>query len=879
MRPDIIRITSGKAYRLDGYERYILTAVGTVFTALLEGQVQENLEVAPLTSEWISLATITSGALITRAVETPFIRVTTTSGAVTFHLQKLDRIPRPDIIKMISGKAYRLDDYEGFTVSAIGTGFTATLEGQVQENLEGATVALEWVTLAAFTDGTPLTRVVETPFIRLNVTSGTPSFHLQKLVRMPETSKVLKLLNTSGPTTPEFFGAIGDGITNDTGAWINALNSGNTIQAKKTYKIDPNVLSLPNGCQIEFVGAASMVLTGAGSVFKVIGGRTGINVVGGTYTGTLLSMALKLIDASGGRIENATLNGPAALATERTGNPIYSAVTDSMKTLYAEVVGCIGLTGSAVIPAIDFRFVKRGLAHKNFFTGYQHGIMWWGGDSNPGVDGALANLRKTENITITENTVTDTMGGIWGSMGKKIYVANNTVLRCSDVGIDFEGSVDGVATANVVEECVYACLATFFYNSNIIFSENTARQSVTGRAIINNWDYTQLRISKDIFYRDNILIGVGVLTAAGTMNGPIANVTFERNACTNVTVDLTATNGKEFDIRGNKFHYTIALPASTTAFKVDNTSGGFRADISNNTWTSSVTQLASTTALWVKHQDFSASGVVFLEGNKVLDGWQDATQMRVENASGNAGIYLQSFLTNNVLNTAKLVRSEIGARRGRMISRGNVDGSGNGFMLQLGGGYLRPDDAPDGWPYYDTEENYQLNKRGDSWVYLPWNYTVPAYISLGRGKTYTSTPAANTGYTDSGTKLTDGTMGADDYRDGQYVAWNNLSVVFVIDLGSSMAVSGARVQSMNQAGDGVYAPASVFVETSPDNATWASLATQTSSVSISRSGEDKRRVFTLSGSSRSARYIRFTIAKSTAVAAPLTAIAEIQVST
>lgn len=91
MRPEIVKMTSGKAYRVDGYDGFTLTAVHVgAFSAVLEGQVQTNLETTPIEAEWIPLQTLVTQGLYAFDTTTPFLRVRVLSGAPVIHLQKYE---------------------------------------------------------------------------------------------------------------------------------------------------------------------------------------------------------------------------------------------------------------------------------------------------------------------------------------------------------------------------------------------------------------------------------------------------------------------------------------------------------------------------------------------------------------------------------------------------------------------------------------------------------------------------------------------------------------------------------------------------------------------------------------------------------------------
>ena len=88
---------------------------------------------------------------------------------------------RPDIIEMFPGKAVRLDGYEGYVLSATSAvSFALIIEGQVQANLEIATLPAEWLTLDTLIAPGFLKRRAFMPFIQFRFTSGTARVMIQK---------------------------------------------------------------------------------------------------------------------------------------------------------------------------------------------------------------------------------------------------------------------------------------------------------------------------------------------------------------------------------------------------------------------------------------------------------------------------------------------------------------------------------------------------------------------------------------------------------------------------------------------------------------------------------------------------------------------------
>ncbi|MGQ7297604.1 right-handed parallel beta-helix repeat-containing protein [Quadrisphaera sp. KR29] len=127
-------------------------------------------------------------------------------------------------------------------------------------------------------------------------------------------------------------------------------------------------------------------------------------------------------------------------------------------------------------------FSSHGVVSGCTVEGADHGIQFWGGDAakeplGTGGDPAHAVV----GLTISGNTVRDvTGGGIWGSRGRAVVVRDNTVERCGDVGVDFEGCTASRATGNRVTDAGNAGLAVFYGSTACTFARNRVVQSGAG---------------------------------------------------------------------------------------------------------------------------------------------------------------------------------------------------------------------------------------------------------------------------------------------------------------------------------------------------------------------------------------------------------------
>lgn len=237
------------------------------------------------------------------------------------------------------------------------------------------------------------------------------------------------------------------------------------------------------------------------------------------------------------------------------------AQSDYNKCKNITVKNCNG-TGTFIkggLAAILIQYATDVIIENNNLTGYRHGIMWWGGDSNPEKDGAPENERKCKNILVIGNKVENAEGGIWGSMGRNVTVENNDVKNCSDVGIDFEGCDDSKAIGNRVIDAKNGNLATFFLNRNISFINNTAISTkADGYAVIKIYNSSlDADNNSGIFFEGNNITatnGEGYFYVE-----PCGFLTIKNNAFNNVCIKTIAYNHGNFLIKDNKFNMSNAI--------------------------------------------------------------------------------------------------------------------------------------------------------------------------------------------------------------------------------------------------------------------------------------------------------------------------------
>ena len=322
----------------------------------------------------------------------------------------------------------------------------------------------------------------------------------------------------------------------------------------------------------------------------------------------------------------------------------------------ASVSGVSGIQGYYV----DGMFVNN-----SQFDNYDHGIFYWGGDSNHVANGAIANERKAKNIQVRTSTIKNVReGGIWGSMGDGVKLYDNLCDTGGDVGIDVEGSFNVEVVGSTVRGFANGNFTTFFLGQNNLFDRNTSITTVDGQAAFsirnssNSTDNDQVTVRS---FTARAEVGIGVITG-----DTVRKLILDGVDATNVRLNHAPVNGEIIEFRGrNTFRLTRALAANQAAVRVGNVSSlitleGVRVE-------SSVAQPITARGIEVTSGDFNNTATAYIRDNAVKGFTIDIV---ADNASTNAGISNRFFLSGNRSETnANIVINEVqsGAVKGTYI--------------------------------------------------------------------------------------------------------------------------------------------------------------------------------------------------------------------
>lgn len=258
--------------------------------------------------------------------------------------------------------------------------------------------------------------------------------------------------NASTTVSPLWYGAVGDGIADDTAELQAALNNAGVrpVLIDATYKISSQIVVNEDG----------QTILGAGG--KVIAANN-VDIFKTTKTGTIF----KGIATEGGE-----------KVFEVGNEAVFGAHTPSGHNTVIENCRSIG--------ALDFVvawYANNICVKNNTATGVrQYATQLWGGDANmlaggyPGpnvyglVGGEVSGNTFTGFLTTPESV--NVSAGIWTACADKVTVHDNYIARFRDVGVDFEGSRNCIAHDNIIINIGNGGLGAFFQNRHCSYHDN-----------------------------------------------------------------------------------------------------------------------------------------------------------------------------------------------------------------------------------------------------------------------------------------------------------------------------------------------------------------------------------------------------------------------
>ena len=312
---------------------------------------------------------------------------------------------------------------------------------------------------------------------------------------------------------------------------------------------------------------------------------------------------------------------------------VYDIVAvDTLKE--KRVIVNIGFTLDFVINNID--------AKNSMFP-----AMFWGGDSNTNINGSASNERKVKRGIISKIKGYDCTALAWGSMGEKILITECIGEYFSDVGVDFEGCLNCIATNNFVKNAKNGNFTTFFLNKKVRFSNNISELTGSLRHHYLSYNMSQSDLDIDgVVFSDNLLTSFDTVGLISDYSGTIGNINILNNSLKNVCIDVSTLNANGCAIKNNNLFFSMALAQSPIKASTKNTF----ARIEGNSITTDVAQVVSPITLY--HSDYNYHGQYQIYNNIVKGSFKFAISFL--NASVNTGILMDIYLNNNKFSSDRI---------------------------------------------------------------------------------------------------------------------------------------------------------------------------------------------------------------------------------
>lgn len=373
-----------------------------------------------------------------------------------------------------------------------------------------------------------------------------------------------KLVNgTLGFVTPEMYGAVGDGVTDDTNALSSCFsNSSGLVILDKTYKVT-DLINIPDNTTIICSGEIKHSLTNAQSGVFVFGNNC--HWYGGTFTGSgavssyiSTKSVIYALTKSGIKLSGITINDTPYVYTICLENCNNSIVYNCEIKNYTYGGICL-LNGNKNI-VIESNSILYGneTGHANR---YPISFSLYDGNVNP--------FPKAENIRVLNNYIEDFTPfweGIDGHGGEHIIVSRNTIIGT------FSGIVIGGDSSNR-------------YNANdIVITDNIIILPTSGT------QYAKTNSGVNISRVSNIVISNNEIKNAGYLGNTVSigssitlalayAVQVENNKLLDCQGDVIYISGcEDIQIKNN---YAVGI-SSMSQFFVDFTGLSDRVMISDN---------------------------------------------------------------------------------------------------------------------------------------------------------------------------------------------------------------------------------------------------------------------------------------------------------
>ncbi|WP_159839476.1 hypothetical protein [Burkholderia sp. 8Y] len=468
-----------------------------------------------------------------------------------------------------------------------------------------------------------------------------------------------------------------------------AIMSGTPVRlAAGHYRID-DTLALRSGSTLVGAGDATVLLWTKpvlGTIFSIFAAErvTGVRLENfsvvdssGSMTGYVLA-GYNVQHASVARLSARGL-AIAAFLPAREAEDKYNRVTIELSdagfngSAYLSVTGCTAedvAESPDARAAVLFRYCVQWSVTDCSFANIPFGVQWWGGDSDPAVDGGIGNRRKCIDGKVTNVKAVHCIAGVWGSMGDDVHVVRCEVDAASDVGIDFEGCVDCSASQNRVSHCKNGNLTIFWWNVGISFVENVSKQIRSDYPHVRVYNAAQDIRNRSLLVKSNRFSTEGAIGVVDTGSGCVESLTFEGNELLDTSINFVANNLRYVNVMRNRTVFTrLLLQPCCCAMQIGQLHNGGRAVVAENTLVSTVEQISPAIAIYLWSDDYNSDAEFTVVENSI-QGFRIG--LTTDNFGRNPGKTSIFFIENNRFGSGVYRKLDHGSRPSQSFLRGNT---------------------------------------------------------------------------------------------------------------------------------------------------------------------------------------------------------------
>ena len=341
--------------------------------------------------------------------------------------------------------------------------------------------------------------------------------------------------HAEGAVSPKDYGAVGDGKTDDSDAFVQALQaaSGELVVPEGRYLLKD--VKIPDGTSVRGVGVKSVIAMVPGATAALFPGNdcrlSDLVFVGDPGdTARAVEHGMVRLDS----VSRVTLEGLTFRDVPRA-----AIATDHVREF--RVTRCrFETVGLAVLIV----FSNRGMITENIVLNAEvHGMQFWGNWEFERMECA--------DLIFANNYVKDGgRGAIWGTGARRVVMTGNVIDGAKDIGLDLEWCEDCAITGNTTRNCDNAGIALFLSCKNVAIVGNSV---VVADGKVGRRDGIWLTgTNKSIFKDDrghsvisitgNTIVAEGGLRRHGINIGSGSNIVCAANVMHNADVmDLAGT--------------------------------------------------------------------------------------------------------------------------------------------------------------------------------------------------------------------------------------------------------------------------------------------------------------------------------------------------